>query len=283
VGAARATVPGRTIVVDPSTTTAYVLTVSGLSVVPLNPAAVTNRPLPNSRGAVNLASYQSAIAPNGLLSIFGQNLGDNAVFSSTPLPIVLGGTCVTLNNVPLPLFWVSPGQINAQIPPNTAPGTYPLVVRSVANRTTSASQQLAISALAPAVLVDSTGQVALVHADGRYVTQDNPATRDEPLQLFAVGLGATSGAPVASGVPSPSGPLAVTSNKVQVYFGSPLYKQSAVIVDWAGLAPGFIGVYQLNLRVPGFHSTGQTLPVTLKVGSTASPATGPVLPQVAVQ
>jgi len=282
VGAAKATVPGRTVVVDASTSTAYVLTVSGLSVVPLNPAAVTNRPLPNAKGAVNLASYQSSIAANGLLSIFGQNLGDNEMFSSTPLPIVLGGTCVTLNNVPLPLFWVSPAQINAQIPPNTAPGTYPLVVRSIANRTTSASQSVTISALAPAVLVDSTGQIALVHADGQYVTQDNPAMRDEPLMMFAVGLGATTGAAVAAGVPSPSGPLAVTSSKVQVYFGDPRLKQSAVIVDWAGLAPGFIGIYQLNLRVPGFHASGSALPVTVKVGTASSPSSGPVVPNVAV-
>jgi uncharacterized protein (TIGR03437 family) len=155
-------------------------------------------------------------------------------------------------------------------------------VRSIANRTTSASQSITISAAAPAVLVDSTGQAALFHADGRYVTQDDPAMRDEPLSLFAVGLGATTGASVAAGVPSPAGPLAVTSNRVQVYFGDPRYKQSAVIVDWAGLAPGFIGIYQLNLRVPGFHASGSALPVTIKVGTASSPASGPVVPKVAV-
>jgi uncharacterized protein (TIGR03437 family) len=114
------------------------------------------------------------------------------------------------------------------------------------------------------------------------VTQDNPAMRDEPLLLFAVGLGATTGAPVAAGVPSPAGPLASASNRVQVYFGDPRYKQSAVIVDWAGLAPGFIGIYQLNLRVPGFHASGSALPVTIKVGTVSSPASGPVVPKVAV-
>lgn len=283
IGSAKATVPARTMVVDASTSTAYVLTVSGLSIVPLNPAAITNQPLPNSHGIVNLASYQSALAPNGLLSIFGTNLGQNEVFSSTPLPYVLGGTCVTLNNVPLPLFWVSPTQINAQIPPTTAAGTYPLVVRSITNRTASAPQSVTISALAPAVLVDATGQIALVHADGQYVTQNNPATRDEPLQLYAVGLGATTGGTVTAGEPSPSSPLAQTSSTVEVYFGPPNYKQSAVIVDWAGLAPGFIGVYQLNLRVPGFHGTGNALPVMLKVGTATSPTSGPVVPVVAVQ
>jgi uncharacterized protein (TIGR03437 family) len=281
-GTARAIVPGRTVVLDTSTNTAYVLTISGLSIVPLNPAAITNRPLPNSRGVVNLASYQTSLAPNGLVSIFGQNLGTNEVFGSTPLPTVLGGTCVTLNNIPLPLFWVSPNQINAQIPPGTAPGSYPLVVRSITNRTNSLAQQVAISAAAPAVLVDSNGQIALVHADGTYVNQDNPANRDEPLLMFAVGLGATTGAPVVAGMPSPSGPLASVSGRVQVFFGDPRYKQAAVIVDWAGLAPGFIGIYQLNLRVPGFHQPGDSLPVTVRVGNTNSPTTGPVVPHVAV-
>lgn len=281
-GAGKASVPGRTLVVDPATNTAYALTVSGLSLIPLSPTT-NNPPLPNAKGAVNLASYETTVAAGGLLSIFGQNLGTNDTFSATPLPLVLGGTCVTLNNVPLPLFWVSPGQINAEIPPGMAPGTYPLVVRSIANRAASPSQTLTISATAPAVLVDGTGQVALIHADGQYVTVNNPAVRDEPLELFAVGLGATTGATVTAGMPSPSGPLAVTASTVAVYFGDPSYKQAAIIVDWSGLAPGFVGVYQIDIRVPGFHNTGNALPVTLKVGSVESPTNGPVVPQVAVQ
>jgi uncharacterized protein (TIGR03437 family) len=53
-------------------------------------------------------------------------------------------------------------------------------------------------------------------------------------------------------------------------------------VDWTGLAPGWIGVYQLNLRVPGVHMTGNALPVTIRVGSASSPTSGPVVPYVAV-
>ena len=65
--------------------------------------------------------------------------------SGTPLPVILGGTCVTLNNVALPLFMTSATQINAQIPPATATGNFPLVVRSIANQAASASQQVTIS------------------------------------------------------------------------------------------------------------------------------------------
>src|SRR5262249_12949629 len=161
--------------------------------IPLTPVAAADRPQPYARGAVNLASYQTAVAGNGLLSIFGQNLGASESQSALPLPVILGGTCVTLNNVPLPLFMVSPAQINAQLPPGTVPGSYPLGVRSIAKLAASVAQQLTVSNAAPAVLVDSTGQLALFHADGKYVNQDNPANRDEHLTMYAVGLGPTTG------------------------------------------------------------------------------------------
>jgi uncharacterized protein (TIGR03437 family) len=277
----RLVIGGRTMAIDAAGTTAYVISTSGLSIIPMTPVAAA--PRINQGGAVNLASYLPAVAANGLLSIFGQNLGTADIAYATPLPLVLGGTCVTLGNVPLPLFYSTPSQINAQIPPGLAPGTYSLVVRSIANHAVSAAQQLAIARYAPAVLVDGSGQLALFHADGRYVNKQDSATRDEPLTMYAVGLGPTTGATVTAGAPSPSDPAAVTTGTVSVFFGDPRWKQSEVIVDWSGLAPGLIGVYQLNLRIPGFHVNGDALPVTLRIGNVSSPTTGPVVPHVVVK
>jgi len=277
----RATIAGRTMAVDSTGSFAYVITTSGLSIINLSAVPASARPAPNQKGTVNLGSYQTAIAPNGLISIFGQNLAASAVASGTPLPLILGGTCVTLNNIALPLFMTSPTQINAQIPPATAAGSFPLVVRSIANQTESASQPVAIYKYAPAVLVDSAGQILLFHADGSYVNKNNPANRDEPLVMYAVGLGATTGGSVSAGMPSPASPLAV-SPTAAVYFGDPSWVQAAIIVDFAGLAPGMIGVYQLNLRVPGFHISGDALLVTITSGGVSSPSTGPVVPQVSV-
>jgi uncharacterized protein (TIGR03437 family) len=278
---ARATIAGRTMAIDSTGTVAYVITTSGLSIINLTAVPASARPVPNQRGVVNLGSYQGAIAPNGLISIFGQNLATSAVAAGTPLPVILGGTCVTLNNIALPLFMASATQINAQVPPGTAAGSFPLVVRSIANQAASASQQVSVSKYAPAVLVDPTGQILLFHADGSYVSKNNPANRDEPLVMYAVGLGATTGGAVAAGMPSPSNPLAV-SPTAAVYFGDPSWVQAAIIVDFAGLAPGMIGVYQLNLRVPGFHISGDSLPVTIKAGGVSSPTSGPVVPLVSV-
>ena len=121
----------------------------------------------------------------------------------------------------------------------------------------------------------------LFHADGQRVDNDHPATRDEHLLMYAAGLGATTGGAVTSGTPSPASPLAVVTG-LQVFFGNPLWAQAEIIVDWAGLAPGMIGVYQLNLRIPGFHINGDALPVMLKIGNVNSPTSGPVVPSVSV-
>ena len=280
-GAARASISGRTMAIDSANAIAYVITTSGLSIIPLSLPAAAGRPMPNQNGAVNLGSFQKPVASNGLLSIFGQNLGASELAGSMPLPTMLGGTCVTLNNIALPLFMASPTQINAQIPPDLAAGSYPLVVRSIANHIAAAPQSLTVSKYAPAVLVPIANQIALVHADGSLVNKDNPANRDEHLTMYAVGLGPTTGGTVTAGAPSPSSPLAVTGT-VEVFFGDPTYKQAGIIVDWSGLAPGFVGLYQLNLRVPGFHISGDALPVTLRIGSVNSPTTGPVVPTVSV-
>jgi uncharacterized protein (TIGR03437 family) len=276
----RAFMSGRTMAIDSTGTNAYAITASGLSIIPLAGPVQAQKPVPAKGGAVNLASYTPSVAPNGLLAIFGQNFGTLATPATTPLPVILGGTCVTLNNVALPLMLTSPTQINAQIPPNTAAGTYPLVVRSVANLAESTSENVTVAKYAPAVFVDSTGQIALFHANGKYVNASNPATRDEPLTMYAAGLGATTGGAVTAGNVSPASPLAVTA-PVLVYFGNPGYSQAGVIVDWSGLAPGFIGLYQLNLRIPGTHLDGNALPVTIVIGGISSPTTGPAVPYVA--
>lgn len=283
IGAARAVISGRTLAVDAAGTTVYALTTTGLSILSLSLPNAADRPQISARGAVNLASYQTPIAPNGLLSIFGRNLGAQATSSSLPLPTLLGGVCVTLGTTALPLFATSAGQINAQIPPEIATGTYALTVRSIDKKIASASQSLAVSKYAPAVLVDpQTQQTLLFHSDGRLVNKDHPAHRDEPLVMYALGLGPTKGGAVTSGAASPSSPLAVT-DPVSLFFGNPEWKQAAIIVDWSGLTPGFVGLYQINLRVPGDHINGDALPVLLKVGNVSSPTSGPLVPTVSVQ
>jgi len=277
-GATRLAVNGRTMAVDPSATTAYVLTASGLSIIPLASTGAA-APQTTNAGVVNPANFQTRVAPTGLVSIIGKNLAATAA-AKAPLPSVLGGACVTLNNTPIPLMATSATQINAQVPVTLAAGNYPLVVRNITNQEASNSITVAVSKYAPAIFVDSQG-AAIFHKDGSRVTQDNPAVRDEELTLYATGLGPTIGGRVVTGQGSPASPLAVTG-PIALYFGDPTRNDTGVIVDWSGLAPGEIGMYQINGRVPGRHFSGDNLPVTLRVGGVNSPTTGANVPLVFV-
>jgi uncharacterized protein (TIGR03437 family) len=296
VGNQRVNVNGRTMVVDSSGSTAYILTTSGLSIVPLSTtqqgqpggpgqtgALASNMILVNQNGVVDTANYRTALAPGTAVAMFGQNLASAATAQSIPLPTVLGGTCVTLDDRAVPLYMTSGGQVNLQIPFDTKTGTHTLVVRSVDRRIASARVSVNVQKYAPAVFVNAqTGQAAVYRADGAAISKSAKAKRDEPLVMYALGLGATHGGAVTAGSASPSSPLAET-DKVQVFFGDPQMKQSEVIVDWSGLAPGMVGVYQLNLRIPGFHEKGDALPVTVRIGGVDSPTTGSVVPTISVE
>lgn len=282
-GTQRVNVSGRTMAVDSTGTAAYILTTSGLSIVPMEAASVAGRPQVNQNGVVNIASYQPNLASGSLVSIFGRNLAASATAPAPPLPTLLGGACVTLNNQALPLVLASPEQVNVQIPPELAAGRYPLVVRSADKKAASPAQSVSVSKYAPAVFVDpQTGQAAIYHQDGAPVTKARPAKREERLVLFASGLGPTKGGKVVAGQPAPSDPLAVTE-MVSVFFGDPRYKEAGIIVEWSGLTPGLVGVYQVNLRVPGAHIKGDKLLVTVRVAGVDSPSSGSVLPFVAVE
>ncbi|MEP7362431.1 MAG: hypothetical protein ABI972_04180 [Acidobacteriota bacterium] len=282
-GNQRSNIDGRTMSVDPSGTNAYVLTTSGLSIVSLAPPTQTTRPTINPGGVVNLASYTPEFAQGGLFSIFGRNMGNNGAFNSTPLPTVLGNSCVTLNNQPLPLMLMSDGQLNAQIPPTLAPGTYPLVIRNLTRLTSSTPSNIRVAKYAPAVFVDPVTQLpAILHPDGTPVSKQHPAQRDKRLVLYAIGLGPTTGGRVTSGMPAPADPLAET-DEVKVYFGDPTIRGTEMIVEWSGLAPGYIGLYQINLLVPGARWKGEDLPVTVRIGGVSSPIKGPVVPYVTVE
>jgi uncharacterized protein (TIGR03437 family) len=284
-GTARVNVSGRTIAVDSAGTTAYVLTASGLSVVSLEMVAIADRPVVTQNAVVNVANQRTTLGQGSLVSIGGRNLA--AAASTNPnasLPLTLGGVCVTINNRPMPLIATSPTQINAQLPPDLAPGRYPLVVRNLDRKASSlAPVNVTIAKYAPAVLMDpDTKQPAIYKQDGKLVTRQNPTTRDERLVMYAIGLGPTKGATIRAGEPTPASPPAIT-DPVSVFFGDPRYRQAAVAVEWSGLAPGMIGIYEIRLYVPGDRMRGDDLDVTVRVGNVSSPTGGEMDPKIAVR
>ena len=282
-GTQRANVAGRTMAVDSTAANAYILTTSGLSIVPLDVIPPNARPVVPQNSIVSTASYLPKLAQGSLASIFGRNLASSANANpASNLPTFIGGVCVTLNNLPLPLIMTSNGQINVQVPPELAPGTYPLVVRSVDRKAASNQMALTIVKYAPAVFVDpASGQASVFHLDGKPVTKDNPAVRDEDIQIVATGLGLPPGTTkLISGV-APTKPLATVG--VKVYFGDPRYKEAEMIVESSTVLPGTVGQYLILVRVPGAHLRGDALRVTIRANGVDSPSTGPSIPAISVQ
>ena len=120
-------------VVDSAGTTAYAITLSGLSVIPLAATGANTQPaIAATGGVVNATSASQAIQPGSFITITGQNLATTAAATTVPPPTVLGGSCVTLGSVALPLLSTSPTQIQAQVPDNLFPGTQMVEVRSLA-------------------------------------------------------------------------------------------------------------------------------------------------------
>lgn len=137
-GTARVNVPSRQMVVD-SKGTAYNITLSGLSVIPLTSSGTSNRPqiTAGSRGIVNSADGTPNFKPGSFITINGLNLAGASTADTLPPPTLLGGSCVVINDVALPLLQSSSGQISAQIPATIRPGQSVLQVRSLATAQSS--------------------------------------------------------------------------------------------------------------------------------------------------
>ncbi len=228
---------------------------------------------PNS--VVNGASFRAAadpngaVAPGGLVAIFGANLaGETQLAMSVPLstrlPDTPEGTTVTFtagNDYEAPLFFVSAGQINAQVPFEVTPGA--VSVRVQRGSETSATQTVQVANVSPGIFTANqrgTGAGAILHADNfQAVSESDPARPGEFLLIFCTGLGPVD-PPVSSGDLAPSAePLARTTSVPMVNIGG-----IPAQVTFSGLAPGFVGLYQVNLQVPaGVPSGAQEIEIII--------------------
>ncbi len=131
-GTTRQAMPARQMVVD-SSGTAYAITLSGLSVIPLAPASAATKPqLSATRNIVNAEDGTTTIKPGSFITVSGSNLAFSATADTLPAPTVLGGSCLVFNDVAVPLLETSPGRISAQIPANIRAGLHVVQVRSLA-------------------------------------------------------------------------------------------------------------------------------------------------------
>jgi uncharacterized protein (TIGR03437 family) len=227
-----------------------------------------------------------AISPGAITTIYGSNF--MAAGTAPAVNSVTGGQVgtnfagvfVTFGGVQAPVFAVTPTQVTVEIPA-VKPGTVPVqVLRNCGDAAEQKSNVLNVSAQAASpeflylqINADGKNPVAAIGTDGLYIAPSSviPGARaaavGDVLVIYALGLGATDPAQTvgvpASGVASAAAPT-ITIGGVTVSPSDVLY---------AGVSPGFIGLYQINLRVPAGVPSGNQ-PIGIKIGNAQSPAGG---------
>ncbi|HEV2688541.1 MAG TPA: BACON domain-containing carbohydrate-binding protein, partial [Bryobacteraceae bacterium] len=246
------------------------VTVSGAA--PANP----NVPIVSFGGVVGTASYVASPAPGTLISIFGSALADDvAGASALPLPTQLLSTQVILGGVTVPLVFVSGGQINAQVPyrlPTKA--TYQVIVQR--GTAISTPESVGIGDGQPAVFTTDLsgggqGHIYRITSAGAQILASPGAavTAGDVVTVYCSGLGEVNPATVTAGSPAPLDVLENTANPVTATIGDMDAK-----VLFAGLTPGFTGLYQVNLVIPGGVTPSDSAPLVLTVaGQVSQPVT----------
>ncbi|MEP6601562.1 MAG: hypothetical protein ABJB49_07085, partial [Nitrospirota bacterium] len=242
------------------------LTVSGFTILAWDYDASVAAP--HIDKVVNAADLSPAIAPGGLITLFGLQLSPvNLATKEIPVPTALGDSCLTVNGLPVPMLFVSPSQINAQLPFETI-GNVTLVLRTpggISDNYNTVVLPGAPSVFRSGVAGPETDIATIVrNVNGQLVTPSNPVHRGDVLVVYLTGLGQTNPA-VPTGLPGPSDPLASALTAPQVSIGG-----TSLPIIYAGLAPGEVGVYQINAKVPSTVPLGLAIPFKINQGSVST-------------
>lgn len=227
----------------------------------------TGQPAPRiSRfGIVHGATFGFITAPGSIASAFGENLAAETVSASTtPLPRSLAGVELLVNGEPAPLYFVSPEQINFQMP---------FEVEAFSEPSVMVRRDGMLSPFDSAFVIDNAPEVfqysptpdslsaVIVHADFSLVTAENPARSDELLTVFLTGFGELDNAP-ATGEAAAAEPLATLRRTLVAELAG-----QEIPVTFAGLTPGFVGLGQVNIQATSAPLNAVTTrPLVFRVG-----------------
>ena len=235
--------------------------------------------------AVNAATYQSSVAvpQGGIVALFGSSLSSgSAVAPGAPWPDTLENRQVVVNDeTPAPLAAIGPGQINFQFPSTVPPGTNRIAVRLADTGELVAGGSVLSAATAPGLFTTNqkgTGQAAAVNQDGTLNSSGNPASIGSIITLYGTGQGQVSPA-LLDGMPAPAGPLVTTvavptsdartcttaQPSMCVAIGS-----SFGDVQFSGLAPGYIGLWQINVKLPQGIAAGGAVSLRVLINGVPS-------------
>lgn len=238
----------------------------------LLPATVVlaQTPAVSPGGVVDAATFSAPVVPGSLVSIFGSNLASQAASAGTaPLPLTLGGASVTFNAIPAPLLYVSPTQINAQLPWEV-PAKGPVSVVVTSNNASSTLQSVAVGEFSPGLFAVAGHPIA-INPDGSVAAPAGsipgvatyPATPGDTLILLASGLGNVSPTGITGN--NSLDALRNTTTAPHVLIGG-----SPVPVTFAGLSPQFVGVYQINIVMPADTGPAAAAALEIEAGSITS-------------
>jgi uncharacterized protein (TIGR03437 family) len=234
----------------------YAASASNGRVYRVESTAAIATPRFSANGVVNAASFVPGVVPGSLATVFATGVRDvpgTSAARTVPLPLVIDGVSVTVGGIPAPILSVSnvggAEQVNFQVPFEVAGRSSAdlIVTRSGA---ASAAQSIAVLVEQPGVYASGTRGIAVHNASYSLVSDDSPLVPGEYAFVYAAGLGAVTNAPV-TGAAGPASVLAQVRGAVRVTLGG-----QPCEVPFAGLAPGFVGVYQVNFRVPATAGSG---------------------------
>ncbi len=207
-------------------------------------------------GVVNAASFVTGLAPGSLATVFAAGVKDDPgtlTAGNVPLETTLGGVSVSVGGIPAPIRAISnqngQEQVNFQVPFEVSGASAPVTVTRAGS--SSAAVTVPVVSPQPAVYTSDGMQAILVHnSDYTLVTQERPLQPGEYAFFYASALGAVSNQP-QTGAAAPVSPLPIATSNVRVMLAG-----MQCDVPFAGLAPGFVGVYQVNFRVPANVPSG---------------------------
>jgi len=213
------------------------------------------------------------LAPGTIVAIYGSKLATSAAApGQVPLPGFYLGTRILVGGLSAPLYYVSDGQLNAELPAELQPDTtYSIVVSS--NGSYSVPDTVTISDTTPGVAQFSDGRLIAQHLDYTLVDSDHPAKAGETLIMYLGGMGATD-------------PGVATGFAASLTDLTPVINPASVTVDgapagvvFAGMTPGAVGLYQIDFTVPLNAKAGNLNVVVTQSGTTSNMTTLPVVTQ----
>jgi uncharacterized protein (TIGR03437 family) len=237
---------------------------------------IPQSPSINQDGVVSSTAFGGSrtAARGSWVEIYGSNLAQgkrewaSSDFVDGKAPTSLAGTSVTIGGLPAYVSYVSPGQVNVQVPDTLAAGVHDVVVKSP--RGFSAAYKVTVQDVNPGIFAPPSLSVGgkqyagAILADGSLVSLSDPKVRPgDTVTLYGIGFGSV--APNLA-----AGEIVRNANSVvlplQIYFGD-----SAATVTYAGLAPGTLGLYQINVVVP--QVTGDAIPLSFTLNGASGSQT----------